>query len=393
MKKMKVTLLTMGMIIGISATAFAISEQIQTVTAQLHPEYSVKVEGKEQILTSATGDVVHPLLHNGTTYLPVRAIGELMGKDVVWDKETKSIDLTTKLQEEPIEIIAMTVDDIEQLAEKGEALEWSDFAPYKGEDIGSGLIVFKYPVEGRMFIQEGDGLFVEVGGPNLEEKPTYIHLVHKHTGNKVDLGKGDLFELSEFWDKLIMDNYMAMSAGKPIIYLYPEETTDISVDLEYNGDVFVTYPEYHNGWEVTAEPDGTLTNKIDGKEYSYLFWEGITDVAYDMSKGFVVKGEDTAEFLQEKLSYMGLSSKEYNEFIVYWLPQMIGNPYNLITFQEDIYTENAVLEIQPQPDSIQRVFMAFQGLDKKIEIEEPKIQAFERSGFTVIEWGGTEIFE
>ena len=179
--------------------------------------------------------------------------------------------------------------------------------------------------------------------------------------------------------------------AKPVIYLYPEERTDVTVKLGYNGRLTTTYPEYHAGWEVTAEPDGTLTDKRDGKEYSYLFWEGLTNVEYDFSKGFVVKGENTRAFLQTILPEMGLLPKEYNEFIVYWLPKMEGNPYNLITFQTDRYTENAKLTISPEPDSILRVFMAYRPLSAPVQVEKPEIVPFERKGFTVVEWGGSEI--
>lgn len=176
---------------------------------------------------------------------------------------------------------------------------------------------------------------------------------------------------------------------KPVIYLYPTEETEVNVKLTLNGELTCTYPNYNDGWSVTAQPDGTLTNKADGKEYSYLYWEGISDVEYDMSKGFVVKGEDTAEFLQEKLAYIGLTPKEYNEFIVYWLPKMQDNTYNLITFQGNAYTNNAVLDITPKPDSILRVFMVYKPLDEAIEIEEQPLDTFTRQGFTVVEWGGT----
>ncbi|MDO4175396.1 MAG: hypothetical protein Q4D42_11595 [Eubacteriales bacterium] len=179
-------------------------------------------------------------------------------------------------------------------------------------------------------------------------------------------------------------------AAKPVIYLYPEQTTDVSVKLECDGQLTCTYPAYGNGWAVTAQPDGRLID-ADGKEYSYLFWEGDIDTQYDMSKGFVIKGEDTAQFLQETLHAMGLTPREYNEYIVYWLPQMQDNPYNLITFQTDAYTEHAALHINPEPDSMLRVFMAYQALDKPIDIEEPDIEPFVRTCFCVIEWGGTEI--
>ena len=177
---------------------------------------------------------------------------------------------------------------------------------------------------------------------------------------------------------------------KPVIYLYPEEEMEVSVKLDYNGELMFTYPKYNDGWTVTARPDGTLIDK-DGNEYSYLFWDGVCDVEYDLSKGYVIKGEDTATFLRDTLAQMGLTPREYNEFIVYWLPQMEGNTYNLITFQTDAYTDNAVLDVDPTPDSMLRVFMVFKALDKPIEIEEPEIVTFERHGFCVIEWGGSEL--
>ena len=178
--------------------------------------------------------------------------------------------------------------------------------------------------------------------------------------------------------------------AKPVIYLYPEQEIEVSVQLDYDGELTCTYPAYEDGWSVTAQPDGTLTDEA-GKQYSYLFWEGETDIEYDMSRGFVVKGSDTAEFLQEKLSYLGLTPREYNEFIVYWLPKMQDHPYNLIAFQQEAYTDSAALTITPQPDSILRVFMAYQPLEQPVEIEEQVLAPFAREGFAVVEWGGTEI--
>ncbi len=174
---------------------------------------------------------------------------------------------------------------------------------------------------------------------------------------------------------------------KPVLYLYPEETAEVSVKLDYQGRLTTTYPAYNDGWVVTAEPDGTL--EMDGKEYSYLFWEGVSDAEYDFSKGFVVAGEDTAEFLQEKLALLGLTPREYNEFIVFWLPRMEGNPYNLIAFQGAAYTDSVPLEVEPEPDTVLRVFMAYQALEEPMEVPEQELVPTERVGFTLVEWGGT----
>ena len=49
------------------------------------------------------------------------------------------------------------------------------------------------------------------------------------------------------------------------------------------------------------------------------------------------------------------------------------------------------LEINPNPDSLIRVWMTFKGLDNPIEVQEQKLESPDRTGFVVVEWGGTEI--
>jgi len=178
--------------------------------------------------------------------------------------------------------------------------------------------------------------------------------------------------------------------AKPVIYLYPEEETAVSVKLDYDGELTCTYPAYEDGWHVTAQPDGTLTDE-NGQTYNYLYWEGLSYAPYDFSRGFCVAGEDTAAFLEEALADLGLTRREANEFIVYWLPLMEANPYNLISFQSEAYTDRAALMVDPAPDTEIRVFMAWQGLEEAIGIEPQQLTAPERQGFTLVEWGGTEV--
>ncbi len=177
---------------------------------------------------------------------------------------------------------------------------------------------------------------------------------------------------------------------KPVIYLYPEDEIEVSVSLTLDGELTCTYPAYGDSWTVTASPDGTLTDK-NGQIYNYLYWEGVTNVEYDFSRGFCVKGEDTAAFLEVALERLGLNRREANEFIVYWLPLMELNPYNIISFQTDVYTEAAKLAVVPTPDTVNRVFMAWKASDESVAIPEQSLLSPDREGFTVIEWGGTEV--
>ena len=178
--------------------------------------------------------------------------------------------------------------------------------------------------------------------------------------------------------------------AKPVIYLYPESETDVTVRLDYKGRLTCVYPapDLDGVWRVTARPDGTLTDR-QGREYSYLFWEGASGgTPPDFSRGFVVRGADTAAFLREKLAYMGLTPREYNEFIVYWLPRMQDNPWNLIAFQGRNYTDSAPLTVTPRPDSVLRVFMAYRSLVAPIAVPPQELTPFVRRGFTLVEWGG-----
>lgn len=177
---------------------------------------------------------------------------------------------------------------------------------------------------------------------------------------------------------------------KPVIYLYPEQETEVSVKLDLDGQLTCTYPAYDEGWQVVAKPDGTLQD-INGQTYSYLYWEGETNARWDMTQGFCVKGEDTAQFLETALEKLGLNRREANEFIVYWLPLMEKNPYNIIAFQTDAYTDAAKLEVTPVPDTLIRVFMTWQPSQIPVDIPAQELTAPDRKGFSAVEWGGTAL--
>ncbi len=187
--------------------------------------------------------------------------------------------------------------------------------------------------------------------------------------------------------------YMKMNGilKKPNIYLYPVEKQEISVNLDFLGKVISSYPKYENGWKVIGNEKGDIVNISDNRDYSYLYWEGTYKTNWDMSKGFVVKGEDVAKFLQEKLEYMGLKPKEFNEFIVYWLPYMEKNKYNYISFVNEEYSKEVKLNVTPKPDKFIRVFMVFKPLNEKVNTVEQELVKTERTGFTVVEWGGMEV--
>lgn len=183
-----------------------------------------------------------------------------------------------------------------------------------------------------------------------------------------------------------------IQARKPVIYLYPQRETEVVVRLGNPKNLMHTYPKYEKEWIVIANSNGELIDMKSGRTLYCLYWEGISNTEKTMKEGFVVKGEDTISFLEEKLEILGLNEIEANEFIIYWLPELESNKYNYIRFQtlEEI-DKNMPLEVTPTPDTVIRIMMEYKGLEDIIEIEEQKLYSQKREGFTVVEWGGAEI--
>ncbi len=181
--------------------------------------------------------------------------------------------------------------------------------------------------------------------------------------------------------------------GKPVLYLYPEEATEVSLELDYEGLVTAEYPQSTNGtWEVLADPDGTLS--MNGRTYPYLFWEGVSPLtqSFEFSEGFSVNRSDAISFLEEKLTLLGLNEKEQTDFITYWLPKMQGHEWTTVRFLYEEYEELAEWTISPAPDTFIRVFVIMEGSDQEVNLPQQILVPAVRQGFTAVEWGGTYFF-
>ena len=176
-------------------------------------------------------------------------------------------------------------------------------------------------------------------------------------------------------------------AYKPVLYLYPEKEQEVTVKFAHPEYLLTTYPKYVNEWKVFAKTNGDLL--LNNKYYYALYWEEEKATKVDFSEGFYVTKDNAIEFLEEKLTTIGLTARERNEFIMYWLPILEKNGQNLVYFEltDSLQNQNA-LEITPTPDSLLRVRIHVKKVNSKVDIKEQKLESFARNGFTAVEWGG-----
>lgn len=195
----------------------------------------------------------------------------------------------------------------------------------------------------------------------------------------------------------LSETYPVETCAKPVIYLYPEDDMECYVSLNLNGYLTCSYPTYNEsyGWHIIAHPDGRISGIDVNRDYDYLYWEAECNVPNDFNNSICVRGDETAQFLESYLESAGLTYSEIDDFITYWLPRMEDNPYNLISFLGEEYEDMAELTVSPSPDNVIRVYMVYMPLEEEMIIPNSRQlvipEPVERTGFTVVEWGGTRI--
>ncbi len=177
--------------------------------------------------------------------------------------------------------------------------------------------------------------------------------------------------------------------GKPVIYLYPTKSMKVNVQVAPTGGLTKTEPSYNDGWNVFATPNSDIYNFADKQTYPYLFWEGNANDFATPDYGYVLKREEVGTKMKQILAIQGLNEKETTDFLEFWQPKLEVRPYVFVTFLPQAeFDQMAPLTVSPKPDKVIRVFMDYQPLDNFVTVKEPNFITPQRTGFTVVEWGG-----
>jgi len=347
--------------------------------------------------------------------------------DIDWGNEEEEV-VEPEMEEVEEEVEEEEEEEPEEEEEEPEEEEYKDEEPPANNYSGANYITLNSP-QNEATMSEAPVIFSGVVSPNTTK------LVVTASGGNKDCSDGemcfhyweDVYRLQDFnygdksftyranedWDNLkygsndyefkayfddstvksthltIFYNAGVAEMGKPVIYLYPEETMAVFVDVEPTDGISISDPELGDGWDVIATPDGKIFNHGDNKVYPYLFWEGFSGDFETPEEGFVISQKEVTTFFDEKLSILGMNEVEIADFKEYWVPILNEDPYYFITFvpQED-FDKYAPLTVTPEPDSVIRVFFDYKGLETPVRVTNQKLETPEREGFTLVEWGG-----
>ena len=176
MKKKWIFILTLALVMAF-ATGAAAKTAFDIIKAEIRTDFTIEIDGEIMEFKNAQGERVHPVLHDGTTYLPLRAIGEIMGKTVYWHESEKRIELKDEKKND-----APTVTDADVIvdgAEKSENVKpeiATDESGFIGKEKAKEIALEKAG------LTEADVTFVKV---ELDkEKSVYVYEVEFKKGNK-----------------------------------------------------------------------------------------------------------------------------------------------------------------------------------------------------------------
>ncbi|MDE7170271.1 MAG: lasso peptide biosynthesis protein [Oscillospiraceae bacterium] len=222
MRRFTALVLALVMVFSLTVSASAAdTPKSEQVTAYLNYNLTVRFNGEAKLLGNVNGSQVYPITYGGTTYVPVRAISNLLGLDVTWIQEGRIVKLSDSNDTKPItvkpdspkksglETIQPTIDPGIRVIYNGKDQEMKTV---KGETV--------YPmlIGGTTYLPiraVGDMLGLEVGWEQATQTVTLDFPKHDHDPSKVfhgysidsykftawyEDGTRELFGLNEFDD-------------------------------------------------------------------------------------------------------------------------------------------------------------------------------------------------
>ena len=172
---------------------------------------------------------------------------------------------------------------------------------------------------------------------------------------------------------------------KPNIYIYPPEPINLTVNISFpnGGEITESIPPYKTGWDIFVNESGLIDN-----EFEYLFYESLTPDLYQYQYGWIIEKEQLTNFFTENMTEYGFNEKEIKDFITYWIPLLnSSNMFAIYPQTEQTIEQIIKLNFSIKPNSILRLFYIIKTVDESYSLQCPQIDQFERSGFTVAEWG------
>ena len=316
MKKIPIILLSAGLTLTLATTVFALTDE--TIQALLNRRLIVEYNGERRSMTDANGKSVYPLTYNDSTYLPVRAICDMLGVDIEWDAGNYRVVIKDDVSGNPTSVRGFNygftsfyelgrgyrLEAVDHAAGNEYHLLYRTFDGVNWNSVDTNLDnVYSRNATAFIFTDESTGFIgfraefedfnpaimkTGNGGKTWEKLTVVSDLCKEYTADGWMLAPYS-FDLNDGVIKLTLTGYRDSTAGRETIALVltSENGENWSEPAE------LPYAE-SNGWKVFAIGSGyTLTNGSstyiyspdENAPFSFNPVEGLTDHIKLLAKG------------------------------------------------------------------------------------------------------------
>ena len=246
--------------------------------------------------------------------------------------------------QDPIKECIMTMDDVLNLAAKGDALTWDDLAKYKNRDIGSGLYVYSFTIDDRFSLNVSSS--EEWGKGKLSDCTIVLEYRNDITDDAVELGSSQL--------QAFIDKHSVVAIVNTNTFISPA----FEKFWEHDGFTF-SFPNIESGGYSVVIGDGSRTGLVDALDSGLILITdlskyGIRSVTYSgyygsgtLSKG-LLPGPLSLDTLKERYpQFFGLDASS-GLTIVY----DVANGYQLIPGLGSAVTKDQCMQFYRQRNTI-----------------------------------------
>lgn len=116
-RKLTLSLFAVLVLLFTFSAGMLAASNLEEIKAYLNKEVKIQLNGELWQPKDQAGNVQYPITYNGSTYLPVRAVGEALGVEIGWDGATKTVIIgefstenTTQEKEDNLVTVTRVID-------------------------------------------------------------------------------------------------------------------------------------------------------------------------------------------------------------------------------------------------------------------------------------------
>jgi hypothetical protein len=200
------SILVTGLLCG-AVGAYA-SDGVSVVQAYLNSTIKFTLNGASWTPKDNNGNKISPLIYNGSTYLPAKAVGDALNADVLWNGNSKTVSITTKGNTNIGEPYNDTTSPSASISPITQAPSSNVTAPPQNNTAGGALkLPFNFNLEAATDKNKSIGLaFIQAYGTALSSgsKSDLNALVDKYLTDELDqYNKGYKQSTKDYFAKII----------------------------------------------------------------------------------------------------------------------------------------------------------------------------------------------